>query len=203
MGRRFLYLMRHGHADSESAGLSDLGREQARLAAKRMSGIGLAAITSSPLPRARETAEVIAEHQPGVPVVIAAEAGDYIPANPDLAQVPEPYAEFVAGFPAAERERGSALGRSAIAQYSQATLAGPDTHELVVTHNYLIGWLVSQSFAAPDWYWMLLNSQNCALTVLLCRPALPPALLAFNDAGHLPPHLRWTGFPQSMRTPGD
>ncbi|HEU5417149.1 MAG TPA: hypothetical protein VFV41_05625 [Streptosporangiaceae bacterium] len=40
---------------------------------------------------------------------------------------------------------------------------------------------------------------NCALTVIACQPELPPALLSFNDAGHLPPELRWPGFPGGTR----
>jgi broad specificity phosphatase PhoE len=28
---------------------------------------------------------------------------------------------------------------------------------------------------------------------------LPPALISFNDAGHLTPELRWTGFPAAAR----
>jgi serine/threonine-protein phosphatase PGAM5 len=35
--------------------------------------------------------------------------------------------------------------------------------------------------------------------VLLYRAGLPPALVSFNDAGHLTGALRWTGFPDSLR----
>lgn len=74
-----------------------------------------------------------------------------------------------------------------------------DEHELVVTYNFLIGWLVSQALAAPSWRWLGLNQMNCALTVIACQNGLPPSLVAFNDAGHLTPELRWNGFPAPLR----
>ncbi len=72
-------------------------------------------------------------------------------------------------------------------------------YELVVTHNFLIGWLVSQAMGAPPWRWLGLNQMNCAVTVIAYLPGLPAGLISFNDAGHLPPRLRWTGFPAAVR----
>jgi probable phosphoglycerate mutase len=40
---------------------------------------------------------------------------------------------------------------------------------------------------------------DCALTVIAYRTGLPPALISFNDAGHLTPELRWNGFPAAVR----
>jgi probable phosphoglycerate mutase len=40
---------------------------------------------------------------------------------------------------------------------------------------------------------------NCALSVIAYRAGLPPSLIIFNDAGHLPPELRWNGFPAAVR----
>jgi len=42
---------------------------------------------------------------------------------------------------------------------------------------------------------------NCALTVIAYQPALPPSLITFNDAGHLTPDLRWTGYPPALHPP--
>ena len=63
-----MYLVRHGETES-SAGhvysgraevpLTDRGREQARQAGARLAGAGVDAVWSSPLDRARETAEAI------------------------------------------------------------------------------------------------------------------------------------------------
>ncbi|HUD37214.1 MAG TPA: hypothetical protein VMR14_09985 [Streptosporangiaceae bacterium] len=86
---------------------------------------------------------------------------------------------------------------AAVARFAQPSEA--DTHQLLVTHNLLIGWLVSQVMAAPDWRWLGINQMNCALTVIASQPGLPPSLISCNDAGHLPEELRWTGYPQRLR----
>ena len=43
------------------------------------------------------------------------------------------------------------------------------------------------------------QTANCAVTILACQPGLPTALITFNDASPLPPELRWTGFPATLR----
>ncbi len=68
-----------------------------------------------------------------------------------------------------------------------------------MTHNFLVGWLVSQAMAAPPWRWLGVNQMNCAISVIAYQPDLPASLLTFNDAGHLSPELRWTGFPPTLR----
>jgi probable phosphoglycerate mutase len=50
---------------------------------------------------------------------------------------------------------------------------------------------------APAARWLGLNSGNTALTVIEYRDGLPPTVVLFNDMGHLPQDLRWTGFPPS------
>lgn len=72
-----LYILRHGSAENEPPGggddgarrLTARGREKAREAAAGMRALGLKfdAILSSPLPRAAETAELIAAAYPGGP----------------------------------------------------------------------------------------------------------------------------------------
>ena len=66
---RKLYLVRHGETDWNRTGrfqghtdveLNDQGRDQARALAERLRGREIAAITSSDLRRARETAEILA-----------------------------------------------------------------------------------------------------------------------------------------------
>ncbi|MGH3066951.1 MAG: hypothetical protein ACRDMI_00030 [Streptosporangiaceae bacterium] len=92
---------------------------------------------------------------------------------------------------AAIEQFASPAGESAPGE-SQAA----DVHELIVTHNFLIGWFIRH---ALDWRWIGLNQQNCALTVILYPPGLPPSLVTFNDAAHLPDRLRRTGFPAGLR----
>lgn len=198
---RFLYLVRHGDASPHDGPLSEVGREQARLTRDRLAEVPLTAICHGPLPRAAQTAAIIAEGFPRVPVSVSDLAGDYIPSDPDPAELPPVWARFVSSYTAAERARGARLASAAIQEFTQTGAGDSDTHELLVTHNFLVGWLVSQALAAPSWRWLGLNQMNAGLTVIAYHPATPPSLISFNDAAHLPPALRWTGFHQAARPP--
>ena len=195
----FLYLVRHGEAVPHDGPLSPAGERQAQLTGKRLKDVPLSAIHHGPLPRTAQTARLIAACIPGVPVSASDLAGDYLPSDPNPDDLPPSYADFVAGFSAAERAQGPRLAAAAIDRFARAGPEDGDNHELVVTHNLLIGWLVSQALAAPSWRWLGLNQMNCALTVIAYRTGLPPALISFNDAGHLTPELRWSGFPAAVR----
>jgi probable phosphoglycerate mutase len=200
MASRFLYLVRHGEA-AEGGGLSDAGEEQARRTGERLKNLRVDRIHHSPLPRAAQTARLIAGWLPGVPVAESAVVGDYIPADLDSAVLPPSHARLVNGYTIAQRNEGAALARAAIEQFAGPAGEGPagDVHDLIVTHNFLIGWFIAHALHAPDWRWIGLNQQNCALTVILYQRGLPPALVSFNDAAHLPDQLRWTGFPAQLR----
>ena len=195
----FLYLVRHGEAVPHDGPLSPAGEQQAQLTGRRLKDVPLSAIHHGPLPRAAQTAGLIAAYLPEVPVSASDLAGDYLPSDPGPDDLPPSYASFVAGFSAAERAQGPKLAAAAIDRFTQAGPEDGDNHELIVTHNFLIGWLVSQALAAPSWRWLGLNQMNCALTVIAYRTGLPPALISFNDAGHLTPELRWNGFPAAVR----
>jgi broad specificity phosphatase PhoE len=183
---RLLYLVRHGEqenaqVESETAGLSELGRWQAAATGERirLSGIQLGAIHYSPVRRAAETAQIMSQYLPGVPMHQTALVGDYVPCIPsDLPPVYEPLLSEVSE---AERVEGARLADEALARFTR-----PDGEsELIVTHTFLIGWFVRAVLGAPEWRWLGLNSANCGLTVLAFRQDRPPAVLSFNDMGHL------------------
>lgn len=196
MAGRFLHLVRHGEAVDDGP-LSDLGRQQARCVAARLADLPVAAIHHSPLRRAVETTELISERLPGVPVHPSELVGDYIPPVPDPQALPAVYATFLGDVSAAEYARGAELATAAVVRH--AVPAETDTHELIVTHNFLVAWFVRHALGAPDSRWLGLNQGNCALTTILYRPDRPPALLRFNDMAHLPEPLRWTGLPSALR----
>lgn len=194
MANRFLYLVRHGEAIDDGA-LSEAGERQARLTGERLRGVPFAAIHHSPLPRAARTAALISAHHPDVPVHASELVGDYLPSVPDA--VPPVYKEFLAQFSAAERNSGPPLAAAALARHARPVDA--DRHELIVTHNFLIAWFVRDALDAPDARWLGLNQGNCGVTVIRYRADRPAQLLVHNDLGHLPPELRWTGFPPELR----
>lgn len=191
MGTRHLYLARHGAADPFGA-LTDDGRRQAGLLGARLARVRVDAVRHSPLPRAADSARELARHLPGVPVVPADELIDHVPYVPGAAETPPSWAGFFDGYDEAEAAAGHRTARALVARFAAAP--DEDTHELLVTHAYPIAWLVRHALDAPPARWLGLDSANTGLTLIEYRTGLPPALVFFNDLGHLPDELRWTGF---------
>ncbi|MEU5107143.1 MULTISPECIES: histidine phosphatase family protein [unclassified Streptomyces] len=200
---RHLYLARHGEASPDESELTDNGRRQAVLLGERLRSSPLSAIHHGPLPRAEQTARLIHDQLDGVSLQPSELAGDYIPHLPKREELPPDSADAMLDrltqFPAEEREFGPRLAQEALTQFTGAVKGDKPRHELVVTHNFLIGWLVRAALDAPNWRWMGLNHANAALTVIRYAPDRPASVLFYNDMGHLPPHLRWTGFPPDLR----
>jgi serine/threonine-protein phosphatase PGAM5 len=46
---------------------------------------------------------------------------------------------------------------------------------------------------------MIVSLSWCAMQAPPALPGLPTALISFDDAEHLPPGVRWTGFPAPVR----
>ncbi|MFD0263186.1 histidine phosphatase family protein [Kitasatospora indigofera] len=199
---RYLYLARHGEASPDESELTDAGRQQAVLLGERLRAVPLAAIHHGPLARAEQTARLAGERLPGVPLHRSEAAGDYLPHLPAREELPPVAADawlgFLGGFTAEERERGPGLAAAALAEFTGPVAGEEPRHELVVTHNFLVGWLVRAALDAPKWRWLGINHANAALTVIRYVPDRPPAVLLFNDTGHLPVGLRWTGFPEEL-----
>ncbi|GAB3145928.1 histidine phosphatase family protein [Micromonospora sonneratiae] len=202
MAQRLLYLVRHGesedaHTESVDAGLSEIGRQQARCLGGRLRDVPFTAIHHSPVRRAAQTAQLLAGELPGVPVHESELVGDYVPAIPQPGVLHPAYADWFDTLPVAELARGAELAAAAIDRFTAAPET--DERELVVTHNFLIGWLVRHCLDAPDWRWIGLNHYNCGLTVIAYRSDRPSSLLSYNDVGHLPSALRGTGMPAHLR----
>ncbi|MFG3224773.1 histidine phosphatase family protein [Kitasatospora sp. NPDC048194] len=199
---RYLYLARHGEASPDESELTDAGRRQAALLGERLRGVPLTAIHHGPLPRAEQTARLVSEQLGGVPCRRSEAAGDYLPYLPTREELPpeaaDAWIEFLHRFPVEEREQGPGLAALALAEFTGPVLGAEPRHELVVTHNFLVGWLVRAALDAPEWRWLGINHANAALTVIRYTPDRPPAVLLFNDTGHLPAELRWTGFPPEL-----
>lgn len=192
---RHLYLARHGEADA-FGNLTDTGRRQSALLGERLTKVPVDAVWHSPLPRAAASAHEVARHLPGVPVKEADELVDHVPYVPSPEETPPSWAGFFDGYDEAEAASGRRLADALVARFAQPR---PDTHELLITHAYPIAWLVRHALGAPPVRWLGLNSANTALTVIEYRDRLPPTLVMFNDLSHLPPGLRWTGFPSAVR----
>ncbi|MDH6440673.1 broad specificity phosphatase PhoE [Streptomyces sp. SAI-144] len=196
---RYLYLTRHGEALPDESGLTRAGRQQATLLGRRLQDIPFTAVHHGPLPRAAQTARLIHDQLKDVPLRASEVAGDYVPYVPRKDELPpeaaDYYLRFLADTTDDEREQGAALARQALDLFTGPVDGEADRHELVVTHNFLVAWLVRDAMHAPKWRWLGLNHGNAALTVIRYAPGRAASVLVSNDMRHLPTELRWTGFP--------
>jgi broad specificity phosphatase PhoE len=193
---RYLYLVRHGEQQDAQYGvhdgpLSPRGVRQAHAIAERLGGVPFDAAWTSPLQRAQETARIMTERLPALEPQPSALLMDCVPSGPGI-DMPHAFESFFGGVTEAEIEAGRAQMSDATAEWM--TPSREDTHELLITHNFVIGWFVRETFGASDWRWLGVNQANCGLTIIRVRSAKPPVLVAHNDLGHLPPELR-TGLP--------
>ncbi|SNT22572.1 histidine phosphatase family protein [Actinacidiphila glaucinigra] len=200
---RYLYLVRHGEALPDESGLSDDGRRQAALLGRRLADLPISVVHHGPLPRAAQTAALIGEHLDGADLRVSETAGDYVPYFPRREELPRDSADhllrFLEGATAEERALGSSLALRALEQFTGPAEGDRERHELVVTHNFLVGWLVRHAMDAPAWRWLGVNQANAALTVIRYMPGRPVSVMVQNDMRHLPEELRWTGFPPEPR----
>jgi probable phosphoglycerate mutase len=202
MGNRLLYLARHGEyeaaqaADPQDGELTALGRRQSELLGRRLRGIAFSAIHHSPWIRAAQTAQIVAEHLPGVPVHPSELLQECIPAVPDRQLLTPSHAEFFDSLP----EQWIADGPSQAAAAIQ-TYAGPvseDRRDLIISHGNLINWFVTQALDARDHAWLRMLDYSCALTVIMYLPDRT-RLISYNDMGHLPPSMRGTEYLSEAR----
>ncbi|WP_193104356.1 histidine phosphatase family protein [Brachybacterium sp. FME24] len=186
MTRRTLYLARHGEADPLGA-LTDRGREQSRRLGRRLAELPIDVIWHSPLPRATESAAVIARSLPPVLVDEAAELIDHIPDVPDLTDLSPMWAAFFDGMGEREIDAGRRTARRLTARFATPIPApGRPTHEVLITHAYQVAWMVRDALGAPARSWMsLAGMANTGLTIIEYDSGTPPLVHSVNDRSHL------------------
>lgn len=193
----YLYLVRHGEQMNAEQGLPDgplspRGQRQATLIADRISSVPFTAMYHSPLMRAAETAQIIGQRLPALELQESSVLFDCIPSGP-TPDMPKSFEPFFGSVTEAEIEAGAAQMEDAVSEFFAPSL--DERHDLLVTHNFVIGWFVRHVFEAPSWRWLGLNQAHCGLTIIRVRSAKPPVLVTHNDLGHLPVELR-TGLPE-------
>jgi broad specificity phosphatase PhoE len=197
--RRTLLLIRHGETawnaerrftTRSDVPLSAVGLEQAAAAAAALAATAIDRIYSSPLRRARVTAETIAAHQPGRPAVIADDRLTEIDAGPfegltadQLRSGPmaDDYARWHTNadpaFPEGAETFATALARAAAFLDEHAAETGTT---LVVSHGSLTRLIVSSYFlGGPPPLHRHLWLDNCRLAVVEWRDGLPK-ITGFN-----------------------
>lgn len=199
MATRYLYIARHGDADAFGE-LTDTGREQARLLGGRLAPLPITAVWHSPLPRAVASARELDTFLSGEATVEeAVELIDHVPYVPTIEETPRPWVPFFDGYDIDEAAADNKIAESLTARFATAPSGDQDLHEILITHAYPIAWLIRDAFDAPPARWLSLTIPNTALTVIEHRTDLPPSVTMINDMSHLPPELRWTGYPRALR----
>ena len=185
MAERRLYLVRHGAAsgDGDDAELTSLGERQSDAIGRRLADVALTGVYHSPSRRAVQTAALIAGHLGGATPIESSLVADVIPSNPPRAALPAVFTEFLDRFSADQLEVGPRVARAALQRF--ASEPPEDSSELIVTHGFVVGWFVVDAIGAEPWRWLTLNVANAGLTTIRYRTGHPPALVAFNDTGHL------------------
>jgi broad specificity phosphatase PhoE len=196
-----LFLIRHGRSVWNAEGriqghadppLDDVGREQARRLAGRLQGGAMVALYTSPLQRARETADIIGQAL-GVPVVADERLKEYgigVVTGLTFEQVAEQYPDVARRWTAAQEhldipgEEGSAQFRArVVAAFDDILARHADGPVGVVAHggtfgdylNHLIGLARRHS---P------FRFGNGSLTIVEVNPVRPRIVL-LNDTCHL------------------
>jgi broad specificity phosphatase PhoE len=195
---RVLYLVRHGQYVDDDAkpnfgSLTALGRKQARRIAERLAGTPFSVVHHSDLPRAVETAQLMAKR-----FAREEQAGQAAP-RPLRLKSSTLLREGIPSGPAhwgplsaeqrAHRARTKQRMDQAFDKYFR-----PSTRqrlELVVAHGNLIRYLIRRCLGdAPERWWRM-DVHQCSLSIVAILP--PPrhgVLIRFNDTGHLPSHLQ-------------
>ena len=196
----FIYLVRHGEQQDAEQGLPDgplsaKGGLQARAIGQRLATVPFTGVWHSPLQRAEDTARIIEKQLTGdLRSEPSALLFDCIPSGP-TPDMPHAFEPFFGGVSDDEIDAGRAQMADAVTEFLAP--ARGDRHDLLITHNFVIGWFVREVLGAPDWRWISINQANCGLTVLQQKPGRPWSLVTHNDLGHLPVELR-TGLPDPL-----
>jgi serine/threonine-protein phosphatase PGAM5 len=180
MGTRTLLLVRHGHYAPEDGGrLTGIGREQAQVTGRWLGGTAgrVDALWSSTLPRARETATIIARSIARAPRIR------------HTGVLREGMYSKLRGFDVTEEERDEDRARAEQAWARFFRTSRADRLEIVVCHGNLIRYFVCRALNVPIARWTRMNSSNCAVTRVLVRDTGAIRVVSYNETAHLPPKL--------------
>lgn len=189
--------MRHGQYDelsSSRAGgaLTPLGRRQAKKTAAALRRLEVAAIWSSTLLRAKETASIVAAKQPRARLKRTKLLCEVIPTK-----LP-PHIKLRIPIDATQVRDDKTRADRAYDTLFRATKRSRT--EIVVCHGNLIRYLVCRALGIAPKLWMRLDSTHCGLTEFRVLPKGTVRVVRYNDVGHLPHAIRTEGGEQRPRS---
>lgn len=190
------YFVRHGESVSNADGriqghtdspLSGLGRTHAEAAGRWFADKGIDLVLTSPLSRARQTAEAIARHAKAgethdVPELIELDTGRY--SDVRIAELRELDPELFRRFRVhswevvPEAERIASLQRRARAVWSRLIerAHGGARRIVSVSHGGTIQWLIKATIGSDEQRWMpLFETTNCGIFLFHAESTVPSA----------------------------
>lgn len=213
MGRRHIFIVRHGQADPTArpgdglgGGLTDLGRTQAQMVGRRLASQRVDIIHHSVLHRAAETAQIIRQQLPHAvplqPSDLLREVIPYIPPDfitwylaneqalaQNAIQPPQEYIPWIDTWPHStslqELERGFAQANRA---YETFFCPSPDLDrvDVLVCHGNILRYFVVRALQAPLEAWINTDINNCGISEVVIEENGSAILLAHNSTGHMP-----------------
>ena len=182
---RTLWLIRHGEYEHgvdtpDEGGLVALGRQQARLLAARLDGypVVFTSLQTSSMTRARETAQLLAEAFPGVPLGIHDDIRECTPTTTRQ--------DIMVELDPGEAEACDAALEAAWTRLFVPAGADGDEHDLVVCHGNVIRWFTARVLKNEVQNWLEASVANCSVTVVQVRADGSTKLISFADSGHIP-----------------
>jgi serine/threonine-protein phosphatase PGAM5 len=187
---RRLIFMRHGQYDEMSSSraggaLTALGRRQAKKTAAALRRLEVAAIWSSTLLRAKETASFVAAKQPRARLKCTKLLCEVIPTK-----LPR---HIKLRIPIDATHIRDDKTRADLAYDTLFRTTKKSRTEIVVCHGNLIRYLVCRALGIAPKLWMRLDSTHCGLTEFRVLPKGIVRVVRYNDVGHLPFSIRTEG----------
>lgn len=188
--KRILYLVRHGNFDVKAqpahglgGSLTALGRRQARLTAKRLSQLPIDAIYHSDMPRAAETAALIAEQLPDVPLRSSRLLRECTPGAPLV------FSDYFKDYSPEQLQRDREQAEQAYEKFFRLNRRG-ERREVLVCHGNIIRYFLSRVMQAPPVVWGGMDVRQGSVSEVELQAAWQ-RVNALSDVGHLPTAL-WT-----------
>lgn len=191
---RNIILIRHGQynldgKDDSERYLTTLGKQQAALTGKRLAELALpySFVLHSDMKRAIETADIITENLPKVPVLPAdgiLREGAPIKPEPNVGSwKPEYYYE----------QDGARIEAAFRKHFHRAPPEQTeDSYELVVCHANVIRYFLCRALQLPPEAWLRLSLKHASLTWVVIRPSGSVHTRCVGEAGHFPPDMLTT-----------
>lgn len=189
-GIRTLYLVRHGVYDEDDVRDPEVGKalipdgvRQVRLTGARLAKMSahIDAVYTSPMTRARQTAEIIGQALGGLKPRLASDLKECTP--------PTTREDVMARQSPGEPDSCRQVLERAWARYIRPS-PHRDSSEVLVCHGNVIRYFTSRALGMDPRGWLNMTIANCSITVIEVRPDGHTRLVSFDDVGHLPPALR-------------